>query len=178
LLNILNAYPQMQEKSISRVQGEVVINKEISWDFSNGSNPFKGGLGGIIYLSLYHNISFKVGIDQETNKLCELMALKLVLKLEQEFDGTHLQFFGPSKLSIQWMHKEIALRNFTLQPLFDEVIYLVTYFSYTSMSHIYRDINNVANRLSKARVKLERGTWIISVIQNKHTTEYNHEPLT
>jgi ribonuclease HI len=42
------------------------------------------------------------------------MALKLVLKLAQEFGVTQLQFFGDSKLVIQWMCKEIALRNFTL----------------------------------------------------------------
>jgi hypothetical protein len=32
-LNILNAYPQVQEKSISHMQGEVAINKDIPWDF-------------------------------------------------------------------------------------------------------------------------------------------------
>jgi ribonuclease HI len=98
------------------------------------------------------------------------MALKLVLKLAQEFGVTQLQFFGDSKLVIQWMHKEIALRNFTLQPLYDEVLNLLTSFSYTSLSHIYKDKNNVADGLSKAGVGMERGTWIISVIQNGHTT--------
>jgi ribonuclease HI len=37
------------------------------------------------------------------------MALKMVLKLAQEFGVTQLQIFGDSNLVIQWMHKEIAL---------------------------------------------------------------------
>jgi hypothetical protein len=32
-LNILNAYPQVQEKYISHMQGEVAINKDIPWIF-------------------------------------------------------------------------------------------------------------------------------------------------
>jgi ribonuclease HI len=107
-----------------------------------------------------------------------MMALKLVLKLAQEFGVTQLQIFGDSMLVIKWMHKEISLGNFTLRPLYDEVHNLLTSFSYTSLSHIYRDMNNVADGLSKAGVGLDQGTWIISVIQNGHTAEYNHEPWT
>lgn len=106
------------------------------------------------------------------------MALKLVLKLAQELGVTQLQIYGDSMLVIQWMRKEIAVRNFTLHPLYDEVLNLLTYFSHTSLSHIYRDRNRLADGLSKAGVGLERGTWIITEIQNGHTEEYNHEPWT
>jgi ribonuclease HI len=49
------------------------------------------------------------------------MALKLVLSLAQEFGVSQIQIFGDSLLVIQWMCKEMVLRNFTLQPLFDDV---------------------------------------------------------
>jgi hypothetical protein len=45
------------------------------------------------------------------------MALKLVFRLAQEFGVSHIQNFGDSLFAIQWMHKEILLRNFTLQTL-------------------------------------------------------------
>jgi len=37
----------------------------------------------------------------------------------------------------QWMHIKITLNNFTLQPLYDEVLNLLTSFSYKYLSHIY-----------------------------------------
>jgi hypothetical protein len=37
-------------------------------------------------------------------------------------------------------------------------------------------MNIVVDRPSKARVGLDQGTWIIAIMQNKHTIEYNHEP--
>ena len=96
------------------------------------------------------------------------MALKLVMKLAQEFGVTQLQIFGDSMLVIKWMRKEVALGNFTSQPLYDEVLNLLASFSYTSLSHIYRDRNSVADRLSKVGVGLERGTWIFSNLQWTH----------
>jgi ribonuclease HI len=71
--------------------------------------PPKGGSGGILYLSSNHSIYFKAGIGQETNNYCELMALKLVLRLAQEFGVSQIQIFGDSLLVIQWMHKETTL---------------------------------------------------------------------
>jgi hypothetical protein len=76
------------------------------------------------------------------------------------------------------MHREIALRNLTLRPFYDEVFTILALLSYTSLSHIYRDKKNVVDGISKAVVGMERGTWIISVIHNGHTTKYNHEPWT
>jgi hypothetical protein len=38
------------------------------------------------------------------------------------------------------------------------------------MSHIYRDMNNVVDILSKVGVGLDRGNWIISVIHNENST--------
>jgi ribonuclease HI len=110
----------VQEKSISHMQGEVAINKDIPWDFFFWciiGNPSKGGSRGILYLSSNHNISFKVGIGQETNNFCELMALKLVLKLAQEFGVTQLQIFGDSKLVIQWMCKRNCSQEFYITTL-------------------------------------------------------------
>jgi hypothetical protein len=88
----------------------------------------------------------------------------LVLKLAQEYGVTQLNFFGDSKMVIQWMHKEIALISFTIWLMYDEVINPMTSFSYTSLSHIYRDNNSVVDGLSKVGVGLEWGTYIVSII--------------
>jgi hypothetical protein len=46
--------------------------------------PLKGGAKGICHLSDCHNISFSIGIGNETNNYYELLALKLVLLLALE----------------------------------------------------------------------------------------------
>jgi ribonuclease HI len=56
-------------------------------------------VGGILHISTKHSISFKAGVGQETNNYCELMALKLVLMLAQEFGVSHIQIFGDSAFS-------------------------------------------------------------------------------
>jgi hypothetical protein len=105
-----------------------------------------------------------------------MMALKLLLRIAQKFDIIQLQIFGDLLLVIQRMCIETTLRNFNLQTLYDEVFNILTSFSYISVSHIYRDRSRLADGLSKARVGLEQGYWIITTSRNGHTSEYNHDP--
>jgi hypothetical protein len=126
-LNILSTFPQFQEKHNIRQPTEEVINKYFPWAFFDGASqgtPPRGGAGGILHLSMFHSISFKDGVGQASNNLCELMALKLVLMLAWEHGVTHIQIFGDSLLVIQWMKQELVLRNFMLQPLFLDVMSL------------------------------------------------------
>jgi len=66
---------------------EEMINKNLPWVYFDGASqgtPPKGGVRIILYLSQNHSIKFKYGIGKESNDLCELMDLKLILKLAQE----------------------------------------------------------------------------------------------
>jgi ribonuclease HI len=79
--------------------------------------PLKGSLRWEAreeYCIFNHNIDFKDNIGKETNKFCELMALKLTLQLFQEYSVPKLQIFEDSLLVIQWIRKEAYLINFTL----------------------------------------------------------------
>jgi hypothetical protein len=105
-LNILNAYPRVEEKQKRHTLKEEVINKAIPRAYFDGASqgsPPKGGARGISYLSSNHCISFKAGIGQESNNYCELMELKLILQLAQEHGVSQLQIFGDSLLVIQWL---------------------------------------------------------------------------
>jgi hypothetical protein len=105
-LNILNAYPWVEEKQKRHELKEEVINKAIPWAYFDGASqgsPPKGGVGGILYLSSNHCISFKAGIGQESNNYYELMALKLILQLAQEHGVSQIQIFGDSLLVIKWL---------------------------------------------------------------------------
>jgi hypothetical protein len=60
--NILNVYPQVEEKQKILSKKEEVINMDIPWAYFDGAsqgNPLVGGLGGILYLSSNHTHSFQ-----------------------------------------------------------------------------------------------------------------------
>jgi len=89
-LNILNAYPQVEENHSRPELIEEVIIKNIPWAYFDGASqgdPPKGGARGILYLT--HCISF-MGIGQESNNFCEMMTLKLLLQLAQEHGVCYL----------------------------------------------------------------------------------------
>jgi ribonuclease HI len=77
------------------------------------------------------------------------------LKLTKESRASHIQIYGDSLLVIQWMYEEITPRNFTLQPLSNDVQSLLSTFSKISFSHIYKDKNKITDELSKAGIELE-----------------------
>jgi ribonuclease HI len=104
------------------------------------------------------------------------MALKLVLTLAQEQGISQIQIYGDSLLVIQWMKGEFNLCNFTLQPLFHDILLLKSTFSHISFTHVYRDRNNEANMLSKDGVALENGIWKITDNTLAHSFEYVHAP--
>ena len=68
--------------------------------FSDGStlgDPKFCGVGGIIYFSEDHHISFKAGLGIGTNNFLELLGLKLLIKLALDKHITKLQVFGDSQ---------------------------------------------------------------------------------
>jgi ribonuclease HI len=108
-----------------------------------------GGVGGIIYFFISHTISFKVGIGPRPKNLVEMLALKLTFTLTTEYGITRIQIFGDLLLIMNWFNKKFTLRNFTLQPLFDEIWEFMEEFTQVTFSHIFQERNKKVNSLSK-----------------------------
>jgi hypothetical protein len=95
-LNILYAFPQISISLPHKQVSTKLINKEIPWAFFDGASqgtPTRGGVGGIIYLSPSHTISFKDGIGPATNNFVNLWLSNLVLMMAQERGVTQIQIF-------------------------------------------------------------------------------------
>lgn len=71
------------------------------------------------------------------------------------------------------MKGDFSLQNFTLQPLFQDIMSGESAFSHITFEHIYR--NREADQLSKVGVALERGSWKITESIQGHTSEYIHD---
>jgi ribonuclease HI len=108
-----------------------------------------GGAGGIIYFFGSHTISFKLGIGPVPNNLVEMLASKLALTLATEYGIIRIQIFGDLLLIMNWFNKKFTLRNFTLQPLFDEIWEFLEGFTQVTFSHIFQERNKKVDSLSK-----------------------------
>jgi hypothetical protein len=106
-------------KSYPHKQGEVAINKIFHGIFLMVLH--KGTLLREVQEAYYTYLQINIFLLKvELVKkpiIYEMMALKLVLKLAQEFGVTQLQFFGDSMLVIQWMHEEITFIKFYITTL-------------------------------------------------------------
>jgi ribonuclease HI len=109
--------------------------------------------------------------------LAELMALRLTLLLAVEKDVNKLRIFGDSLLVIKSVKQEYVLRNFILQPVLEKVLRLMQAIAQISFHHIFREMNRVADGLSKEGVQLAHGEWIIQENADCHVSEYADPPF-
>ena len=118
-----------------------------------------------------------MGLGTGSNNYAELMALKLLLCFAIESNCQNLQVFGDSLVVINWMNKIQRRRNTSLVALFEEVNRLLANFESLSLKHVYRERNMEADRLSKAGINLEWGTWKITEKKETEANEYYHRPF-
>ena len=136
------------------------INKGIPWAYFDGGSqgdPPLGGSGGVLYLSRFHKIQAKFSPGHCTNNKAELATLHMVLELAIKNNISQLQVFGDSKMVVDWVNKKIQINAPNLQQLLNAIRRLLESFSNLMISHIYRDLNTEAVRLSKLALLPEPG---------------------
>lgn len=89
------------------------------------------------------------GLGAGTNSYAELCALRLLL-LKPIVEGcSALQIFGDSMIVINWATGILRCRNIRLLPILEEILLLKQHFDFISITHVYRERNRLANKLSK-----------------------------
>ena len=118
-----------------------------------------------------------MGLGSGTNNFAELMTLKLLLCFAIERNCKKLQVFGDSMVVINWINKTQRCRNTSLDTLFEEVYRILANFESISFKHVYRERNMEANKLSKAGLNLQWGTWKIIEKKETEANEYYRRPF-
>jgi ribonuclease HI len=161
-----------------RIQVEQ-IDRGWPWNFFDGADSgdhLLYGEGGCLHLSEHHFFFLRVGLGADTNNFSEILALKLLLLFVVEKGCKTLQVFGDSLLIINWVNRKQNCHIARLLPILEEVMRIISTFDIITFSHIYREQNKMADRLSKEASQLEYGRWHIM----KHTTEGSfdyHKPF-
>ena len=81
----------------------------------------------------------------------------MVLELAIKNNISQLQVFGDSNMVVYWVNKKIQINTPHLQQILNAIIRLLESFSNLMISHIYRELNTEADRLSKLALLLEPG---------------------
>jgi hypothetical protein len=105
------------------------------------------------------------------------MALKLLLLFSIEQGCRTLQVFGDSLVIINWINEKHRCQVSRLLPLLEDVIRIKNIFDTISFSHIYRERNQLADRLSKEATQLDYGQWYIAEITPTGTRGFYHRPF-
>ena len=88
-----------------------------------------------------------------------------------------LQVFGDSLIVINWANEILQCHVMRLLPILEEVLRLKLQFNLISFTHVYRERNGVADRLSKEATQLEYGIWKILYQTPVGTFRYYHRPF-
>ena len=124
------------------------------------SKCMDAGAGFCIYISKYHHLEFMMGVGQGTNTKAELLSLWAILLISQMMGIPLSQIYGDSLVIINWVKGSAALSPTNLVHWCRETKKLFSSFKDLSITHIYREHNRLADRLSKDALSFSQGRGI------------------
>ena len=77
---------------------------------------------------------------------------------------------------INWMNKTQKCRIASLDALYEETTRSLSFFETISFTHVYKERNKEADKLSKKGLTLHWGEWNILETKDSTATEYPHRP--
>ena len=115
------------------------------------------GVGYCIFLNDSHYLEFSLGVGYGTNTKAELLSL-WVLLLSSHMMGIPLSHvYGDSQVIINWAKGSTVLSPPELVHWSRETKKLISSFQDLSFTHIYREHNRTADRLSKNALSFTQG---------------------
>ena len=110
-----------------------------------------------MFLNETHSFEFAMGMGRCTNTKAELVGLWALLLITQMMGIPTLRVFGDSSVIINWAKGTATLSPPELHYWCRETRKLFSHFLELSFSHIYREHNQHANRLSKTALSMAPG---------------------
>jgi len=107
------------------------------------------GIGGVIYRNGEELYSFSEYLDDSTNNEAEYKALIKGLKELIKLNLLDAKVFADSELIVKQINGEYKVKNERMQVLHKEAMNLFGKFNSWTLSHVRREKNMVADKLSK-----------------------------
>ena len=144
------------------------LEKNTPWAYfgraSQGEPPL--GAEGVLLLNESSKTEITFAPGQGTNNKAKLSALWSILKIAAEKNVQELQLCGDSKLTIDWENGQLQINALHLQHLLRAIRSQMENFESISFQHIYRELNEEADKLSKEALLLPPGLMMIKDYEN------------
>eukprot|EP00253_Pinus_taeda_P023807 PITA_23807 len=176
-VSIFSSIPEPEANSPPRQIKEIQIKEGIPWAFFDGpSQNNKAGAGIVIHENPEQLIKASVGLGSGTNNFAELAALKLLLCWLIQRNILTIQIFGDSLNVIKWVNGHSVCKNQSLKLLLDEIQVLKLSFNCFSICHIYKELNDSADHLSKEGLQQDMVSWKIEQVNHGQTSSTDQPP--
>ncbi len=126
-------------------------------DGASSGNPGPAGIGVVIEIDGQKK-TLSEYIGETTNNVAEYTALVRALQLAHQRRVGSVEVFTDSELLVKQLNGQYRVRNEGLLPLYRKVISLLKSFKSSKITHIPREQNREADRLSKDAIKKARNT--------------------
>ena len=113
------------------------------------------GIGGVFYRNGDELFSFSEFIGSATNNEAEYKSLIKGLEESHNLNILNINIFADSELVVKQINGDYKVKNERMQILNRKVISLLKNFSSWSISHIPREKNSVADKLSKDGMRIK-----------------------
>jgi ribonuclease HI len=131
------------------------MKAQLYCDGASRGNPGDAGIGCVIILD-NKKIEISEYIGKTTNNVAEYTALIRGLEQALKQNVKEIDIFSDSELLVRQINGAYKVRNKNLIPLYNKVIELLNKFKKYRILHIYREKNELADKLAKnASRKLE-----------------------
>lgn len=142
--------PDMTPSSPSPVRSVAVIHT----DGASSGNPGDAGIGAVIeFEGLTHEIAEYIG--ETTNNVSEYTALIRALQRARQLGISEVDIYMDSELIVRQVSGRYKVKHPGLKPLFDQVSSLLSGFARYRVSHVRREQNTHADRLSKKGIEMK-----------------------
>lgn len=107
----------------------------------------------------------KAGLGPGTNNQPEFLALKILLQIALDQNTNHLQVYGDFAIVIHQINSTNGLHNVQLWPVGDLLKLVCSSFDFIAFIHIYRELDQEADYLSKEGQQLAEGVLVLDEFQ-------------
>jgi ribonuclease HI len=144
------------------------IDKSFPWSFfDNVCNDSLSGCSFIFHLTNHNHFHFMENVGRGTNNCNKIMALFLLLKLAHCHRIVSLHVFGDFSLVINCISGSAQIHNIVIRPLFDQLWDVSSLFTRIDFSHVFREMNQTTNKLSKYGLQLPKKHYLLQEFINE-----------
>jgi hypothetical protein len=113
-----------------------------------------------------------MGSGCRTNTIEELLALWMLIKFAKILGIRHLHVLGDSMVTVEWGNHNLRIKLVSLQSWCDISLDLFYFFYFILFQHIFREHNEIVDRLSKHDLgSLEGIMFFMEFLDNRMVSE-------